>query len=172
MTDFPDCVEKARNGDTEAFAKLYSTIYKELYYVALCNLKNSHDAADAVSDAVLDAFMSISKLKNADAFKGWMMKILTTKIKRKQAEYIQNRNNTISTPENNEQTDRENRFGEIEILEQLDSLNENEKLCFSLNAVCGYTSEDISKLLGMKSSTVRSHLLRGREKLKKQLVSD
>ena len=172
MIDFSDCVEKARGGDTEAFAKLYATIYKELYYVALCNLKNSHDAADIVSDTVLDAFINISKLKDINAFKNWMMKILTTKIKRKQTEYIQTRNNTISTPQNYEQIDNENRYGEIEIIQQLNFLNENERLCFSLNAVCGYKSEEISLMTGIKSATVRSHLLRGREKLKKQFVSD
>ena len=172
MTDFPDCVKKARNGDSNAFAELYSIIYKELYYIALCNLKVREDAADAVSDAVLDAFKSISKLRNIDAFKGWMIKILMTKIKRKQGEYISLRNNRIQQTETNEQTDKENRYNELEIIEQINTLNENERLCFSLNAVCGYKSDEISDITGINSATVRSHLLRGREKLRKQFVSD
>lgn len=172
MTDFPDCVKKARSGDSEAFAELYSHIYKELYYIALCNLKVSEDAADAVSDAVLDAFKSISKLRDIEAFKSWMIKILMTKIKRKQGEYINLRNNRVQLDDNNEQPDKENKYNELEIIEQLDFLNENEKLCFSLNAVCGYKSDEISKLTGINSATVRSHLLRGREKLKTKFISD
>ena len=85
---FSELVAKAKKGDSAAFAELYSAIYKELYYYALCNLNNSEDAADAVSDAVLDAFSGIKNLRNEDAFKGWMIRILTAKIKRKQAEYI------------------------------------------------------------------------------------
>ena len=88
---FSELVAKAKKGDSKAFAQLYSAIYKELYYYALCNLNNSDDAADAVSDAVLDAFSGIKNLRNEDAFKGWMVRILTAKIKRKQAEYITQR---------------------------------------------------------------------------------
>ena len=172
MVDFSECVGKARNGDSDAFAKLYATIYKELYYLALCNLGNSHDAADAVSDAVLDAFTSISKLRDIEAFKGWMFKILTIKIKRKQSEYVERRNNTTQMPIDAETRDKENQYNEFEIIQQLDLLNENEKLCFSLKAVCGYKSDEISKMTGIKSATVRSHLSRGKEKLKKQFVSD
>ena len=171
MENFSESVEKARKGDADAFAELYAIIYKELYYIALCNLRNTHDAADAVSDAVLDAYKSISKLKDINAFKGWMLKILTFKIKRKQKEYIEIRNTSAQMPEGKDQKDMDNKYNEFEIIQQLDLLNENEKLCFSLNAVCGYTSDEISKMTGIKSATVRSHLSRGKEKLKKQYVS-
>ncbi len=172
MTDFPECVKRARSGDSTAFAELYSYIYKELYYIALCNLKISDDAADAVSDTVLDAFKGISKLRDIDAFKSWMIKILMTKIRRKQGEYISLRNNRVRLPDNDQQPDNENKYNELEIIEQLDFLNENEKLCFSLNAVCGYKSDEIAEITGINSATVRSHLSRGREKLRKKFISD
>lgn len=169
MVNFSECVKKAKNGDADSFAKLYETVYKELYYVALCNLRNTYDAADAVSEAVLDAFTSITKLRDIEAFKGWMFKILTMKIKKKQSEYIEKRNRAIQFPI---QVDNENKYSEFEIIQQIEMLNENEKLCFSLSAVCGYKSDEISELTGINSATVRSHLLRGKEKLKKQLVLD
>ena len=67
-SDFSQLVRQARKGDSEAFAKLYSEIYKDLYYYALCNLNNQDDAADAVSDAVIDAFAGIKNLKDENAF--------------------------------------------------------------------------------------------------------
>ena len=73
--------ELAVNGDTDAFSKLYGEIYKELYYYALANLQNAEDAADAVQDAVLDGYMSISSLRKSEAFDSWMFKILVAKIK-------------------------------------------------------------------------------------------
>ena len=81
--------ELAVNGDTDAFSKLYGEIYKELYYYALANLQNAEDAADAVQDAVLDGYMSISSLRKSEAFDSWMFKILVAKIKQKQKEYAQ-----------------------------------------------------------------------------------
>ena len=63
MKDFKNDVSLARKGDTEAFARLYSIVYKEMYHTALYNLRNRHDAYDAVSETVIDAFASIGKLK-------------------------------------------------------------------------------------------------------------
>ncbi|MFA5658888.1 MAG: sigma-70 family RNA polymerase sigma factor [Oscillospiraceae bacterium] len=167
--NFSDCVSKAVSGDADAFAKLYSLVYKDLYHIALCNLRNSHDAADAVSDTVLDAFASISKLKDETAFKAWIVKILTVKIKKKQAEYINNRNNTVEMPDESEQKDKRDSFSGLEIAEQINSLGESERLVFSLSIVCGYSGDEISKMTGINPSTVRSHLHRARERLKERL---
>ncbi len=169
-TEFDELVKRAKKGDSEAFSKLYAQIYKELYYYALCNLDNSYDAADAVSDAVVDAYTGIKNLKDINAFKAWMYKILTAKIKRKQAQYIKERENTVALDESYaEHEKKENKYIGVEILQQLDLLNEQERMCFSLNVLEGYTSEEISKLTGIKPATVRSSLSRGRQKLRESL---
>lgn len=173
---FQELVAKARRGDSDAFAQLYSAIYKELYYYALCNLNNSEDAADAVSDAVLDAFSGIKNLRNEDAFKGWMIRILTAKIKRKQAEYINQREYIISLSSEDfggeddrelEIPERESKYEGIELLEHLESLTHNEKMCFTLSVLYGYTSDEISKITGINSATVRSYLSRGKAKIRR-----
>lgn len=177
---FSDLVKKASHGDSAAFAELYSAVYKELYYYALCNLNSPDDAADAVSDAVLDAFVGIKNLKNEDAFKGWIIRILTAKIKRKQAEYVAERENLTyiadgygnSDDDDNKEFDipyKESKYEGIELLDHIESLSKTEKLCFSLNAIYGYTSDEISKITGINSATVRTHLARGKTKLRKLL---
>ena len=82
---------EAAQGDTQAFSQLYGEIYKKLYYYALSNLRSPHDAADAVQDAVLDAYSGIGGLKNAEAFDKWMFTILSAKIRQKQKEYTEGR---------------------------------------------------------------------------------
>jgi len=170
ILDFSYNVSMAMNGDTDAFAELYSLVYKDLYYIALCNLRNKADAEDAVSEAVLDAFLSIKKLRDEKAFSAWIKKILTVKIKKKQSENIKDKN-TLTPITDDESLSTVAEFDEIEFIEQLDSLSENEKLVFSFSVICGYKSDEISKLTGLKSSTVRSHLARGREKLKKEICT-
>lgn len=176
---FSELVKKAAKGDSAAFAEIYSTMYKELYYYALTNLNSPDDAADAVQDAVLDAFMGIKTLKNAEAFRGWILKILTAKIKRKQSEYIRTRENLtyIDAGRSGGEDDdtpyeipyKESKYEGIELLEHIESLSENEKMCFSLNAIYGYTSDEISKITGINAATVRTHLARGKTKLRKLL---
>ena len=175
---FSELVAKAKKGDSKTFAQLYSAIYKELYYYALCNLNNSDDAADAVSDAVLDAFSGIKNLRNEDAFKGWMVRILTAKIKRKQAEYITQREYISSTTSDYDGDDdklldipqNESKYEGIELLDHIESLTHNEKMCFTLSAIYGYTSDEISKITGINSATVRTYLARGKAKLRKLLA--
>ena len=178
-SEFSELVKKASKGDSEAFAKLYSAVYKELYYYALTNLNSPEDAADAVQDAVLDAFVGIKNLKNEDAFKGWMLKILTAKIKRKQAEYVAERENLMYVDagrggdDDDEQAYqipyKESKYEGIELLDHIESLSRNEKMCFSLNAIYGYTSDEIEKITGINAATVRTHLARGKTKLRRLL---
>ena len=82
LSELQNLVLVAKKGDKDAFAQLYQHIYKDLYKFAYYVLKDDQDAQDAVSDAVMDAYAGISKLKNPDAFRSWMFKILSAKCKR------------------------------------------------------------------------------------------
>ncbi len=48
--------EKARAGDTEAFAELYSIYSDRLYSTAFYLLGRKEDAEDVVMDTITDAF--------------------------------------------------------------------------------------------------------------------
>ena len=168
--------ELAVNGDTDAFSKLYGEIYKELYYYALANLQNAEDAADAVQDAadavqdaVLDGCMSISSLRKSEAFDSWMFKILVAKIKQKQKEYAQRRSNLDYINESDAIIKDENGFERCEILEEFADLSEAERLCISLHCIAGYKGREIMEITGIKDTTVRSHISRGKAKIRSKL---
>ncbi|MBQ3161326.1 MAG: sigma-70 family RNA polymerase sigma factor [Oscillospiraceae bacterium] len=169
-TEFAQCVKKARAGDADAFAELYSTVYKDLYRIALVNLKNQHDASDVVSDTVLEAFSSIKKLKDEKAFKAWIIKILTVKIKNKQKEYIKTRNYREELESVEQEKTDEINYGGLEVMEEFRRLNEEERLVLSLSVVSGYTSEEIAKVTGLSANTVRSKAARAKIKLKQMLM--
>lgn len=160
--DFTEDVRLARNGDTAAFSRLYSTIYKDLYRIALYSLRNSHDACDAVSDTVLDAFCSIGKLKDEKAFRLWIMRILSAKIKRKQREYF------ADTVELTEDVEPAVEFNcEIsELKHAMNSLEPQSRLILSMSVLEGYTSGEISEICGIKANTVRTLLARTKKKLR------
>lgn len=172
--DFNRCVEMARAGDPDSFAKLYALVYKDLYRIALINLNNNqHDASDVVSDTVLEAYSSIKNLRDEKAFKSWIIKILTAKIKKKQKEYIQKNNfsNELDILDSVEQekSDEINYSG-LEVMEEFAKLDEEDRLVLSLGVVSGYKSEEIAKMLGMSANTVRSKAARAKLKLKQLLT--
>lgn len=167
MKDFSADVKLAKKGDTSAFSRLYETVYKDLYHIALYSLKNSHDASDVVSDTVLDAFCSIEKLREPEKFRNWIMKILSAKIKRKQKEYF---NMTEEIGEDfSDISDFD--YDSVELKEALNRLDSQSRLMLSLSVLGGYTSEEISEMCEVKSGTVRSRLSRIKEKLRLELTT-
>ncbi len=169
--DFTASVRLAQAGDAGAFAELYSLVYKDLYRIALLNLGNQHDASDVVSDTVLEAFTSISKLRDEKAFKAWITKILTVKIKNKRKEYKQIRNfrEDIDTLDEEKLSDvnKEINYEGLEVMDGFRLLSEEERLVLSLSVVSGYSSEEIAKMFGTNANTVRSKTARAKSKLKK-----
>ena len=164
-------VQKAQNGDTQAFAELYSLVYKDLYRTALLSLGHEADASDVVSDTVLDAYKTIRKLRDPSSFRSWMMTILTVKIKNKQKEYMDARSNEedIDDLREKQPDTKKDHFGSVELTEAMAKLSEEERTVMTLNIVSGYTSEEIENITGIAANTVRSKIKRAKEKLKKYL---
>ncbi len=167
MEDFKQYAALAAKGDTEAFSRLYEMVYKDLYHIALYCLRNTHDACDAVSDTVIDAFSSIGKLKSPEAFKNWIFKILYSKIKRKQKEYI----NCINASEEEINESEDFNFDSAELKEALDTLDNESKIILSLSVLEGYSSKEIAEICGIRASTVRSRLTRIKQKLRAELFA-
>lgn len=165
MNDFKTDAELARKGDTAAFSRLYSMVYKEMYHTALYNLRSPHDAADAVSDTVADAFETIGRLKNAEAFRAWIMKILFAKIKKRQKEYMNSSAELDEALIYNEDFD----FDSSELKDALDSLDEESRTILSLSVLGGYKSMEIAEISGLKASAVRSKLSRIKAQLRLSL---
>ena len=172
--DFTASVRRAQAGDAAAFAELYSLVYKDLYRIALLNLNNQYDASDVVSDTVLEAYSSIGKLKDEKAFKAWITKILTVKIKNKRKEYSQI-NNFREELDDLESSDKDVGSTEINVdglnvMDGFRQLNSEERMVLSLSIVSGYKSEEIAKMFGTNANTVRSKVARAKSKLK-QLIT-
>ncbi|WP_295069921.1 sigma-70 family RNA polymerase sigma factor [Ruminococcus sp.] len=168
MNDYSADVRLAREGSTEAFARLYATVYEDLYHIALYSLRSPHDAADTVSDTVLDAFCSIKKLRSPEKFRSWIMTILAAKIKRKQRSYFE------PADELNENTDLTESFDfeSVELREAVENLDTESRLLLSMSVLEGYSSDEISQVCGIKPSTVRSRLTRIKQKLRLELTPE
>ncbi len=157
-------IKQARNGDTASFVELYKLVYQELYHVACLNLRCPQDAADVVSDTVLDAFTGIHNLKDESAFRRWIFQILFAKIKTRQKEYYQKDEADLS--ELTESFD----YVSPELRAALDSLDEKDRLLLTMSVLGGYTSQELASMLGSTASAVRSRLSRMKERLRTELA--
>ena len=85
-------VDAARSGDPESFARLYERVEADLYKYALYTLGSPHDAEDAVSETFVEAWRGLKNLREPAAFKAWIFRILSIRLKRRISGYIRQKN--------------------------------------------------------------------------------
>ena len=168
-TQINELVARAKSGSAEAFGELYELYYKEMYCYACCVTGSELLAQDAVSDAVLSAFRQIQSLKNEKAFKGWIFKILCASCKRYYTEN-QKKNSMVYLDDEhggfNEPASFESVELSVELRRALDGLSAEEKEIVLLSVLGNYRSHEISEILEIPPSTVRSKLKRSLKKLR------
>lgn len=160
-------VRRAKQGDAEAFAELYKNVYQSLYRFALYMLGNPADAEDVVSDAVTDAWVTIGKLRNEEAFEGWVFRILSNKCRRKRKEYV---NKPLEWKEEIGDLSKEDDLTENYHLRLVfGELSDEERMIIGMHVFGGYTSREISGMTGINANTVRSRESRALKKMAEKL---
>jgi RNA polymerase sigma factor (sigma-70 family) len=168
-----ELMERAKNGDPQAFGQLYSEVWHDLYRFALYYLQNKEDAEDAVQEAAVEAYRCIKSLREPDAFRSWIFAILTRCCHHKIKTIILQKHNT-SFEELEQQgvfaeAKSENPDDKLAVWNALDTLGNDERLVVLLSVVGNYTSPELSVMMKKPSGTIRSQLHRGLAKLKTML---
>lgn len=145
----------------QKFTELYSTVYEELYRFAFCMMRQSHDAEDAVSEAVILAYENIHSLRKEEAFRSWIFKNTSNVCKHKLKEKSRS---DIELTEN-QKLYEEDRELQMDIHNALLGLDEEERCIVAMSALEGYNSVEIGKMMNMNPNTVRSKRKRATEKL-------
>ena len=71
-----DLVEAARDGDHEAFEVLASAAGDRLYRFAWLVLGDSHQAEDAVQDAIVRAWQGLPELRDPERWEAWLHRLI------------------------------------------------------------------------------------------------
>ena len=66
----------------ERFMEQYQAVYKDMYRLAYYYMGNAEDAEDAVQETALSAYEHFHRLKNKEAFRPWIFKILVNRCKK------------------------------------------------------------------------------------------
>lgn len=164
-------VRRACGGDAEAFGDLYELYSKDLYHYACYVLGSQQMAQDAVQDAVCAAFTQITSLRNEDAFKAWLFKILSNICNKYIAEKTRQRSAvpfddeieaTLEAPPSTLNT-------AFELEETFSCLADDERKIVLLSVMQGYNSSEISSILDCPAGTVRSKLSRALKRMRVEL---
>lgn len=181
-------VERAKEGDTEAFGGLVRLYKEKAYGLALSFLRHPQDAEDVSQEAFLKAFEKIKTYNPAlGSFGSWLLQIVANlsrnklrwkKIRDKWLVPIDRSSGggeedipdlQIADPDvkSDPSVGTEGVLQNEEIVQAVDSLPEQQKTVLHLKFVQGYKISEIAKIMGLAEGTVKSHLFRGMESLKK-----
>lgn len=138
-----------------------------LFRAALAILGDVQEAEDAVQDTFLRYLEKRPELRDGDHEKAWLLKvtanrcksILRTRRRRPTVELL----DIYPVPEEE---------GSRELMEAILTLPANQRSAVHLHYYEGYTSEEIGAILGQRPGTVRSHLSRAREALRRYLLEE
>jgi RNA polymerase sigma factor (sigma-70 family) len=157
-----ELIRRARAYDGEAFVELMEQHKQSMFKIAFAYLKREEDAADAVSETILDCFEHLGSLKETRYFSTWLVRILINNCK----DILKHSQKVVSMDAleglEPSQMSRENR----EFLEYLEPLAQEERMAMILFYVWGFRTREIAQIMNQKESTVKSRLLRGRERIK------
>ncbi|MFO1445075.1 sigma-70 family RNA polymerase sigma factor [Bacillus sp. Bva_UNVM-123] len=162
-------VKRAINGDAEAFEELLFKEEKMLYYKALSYVGKKEDALDAIQETAYNAFLAIGQLRNPEYFSTWLFRILIRECYR----LLKERDQMILYEESEllKKLDRkqEEEIDSFHLSEALSRLNSSYQESIILFYYHDLSIKDISDVMEMPVSTVKTNLRRARKKLKSEL---
>lgn len=149
----------------EKFIHAVKRSSQRLFVIAFSYLKNKHDAEDALQNTFLKLWKSKIEFDDDLGIDKWLTKVLVNDCKNFFNLSLR-QNKSIEEVYDVSTFDK---YFNVDLYNAVMSLNKKERLCVILFYYDDLTISDISKVTGIKESTVKSLLKRSRNKLKLKL---
>jgi RNA polymerase sigma-70 factor, ECF subfamily len=177
MDPTPELVRQCVNGDRIAFEKLVREHMNTILGLAYNYVGNFATAEDIAQETFVQAFQSLSNLRDGARFKVWLLKIARNKC----IDAIRRNPHWISLDQNQELQKEIARksvsangelgaqFSEEDLLKAMQSLREDYREIFVMKHVDNLSYKEISIILGMTVSAVGEKLYRVRLMMREKL---
>jgi len=175
-----ELVERAQDGDRDAFQQLVERYQEKVYSICYSKLKDEQDSKDVSQDVFIKVYRYLDNFKQNSSFYTWLYRItVNTCIDylRKQSRHQKvDYDDTIKRDENLEGDDMlmpsklgvnpDKAFGRKELrqkmLEALNTLSEKHRTILNLREVEGLSYKEMAEVLDISKGTVMSRLYHAR----------
>jgi len=163
-------VGRTLQGDIEAYAEIVQRFQYMAYGYAYALLGDAHLAEDAAQEAFIEALQNLAKLREADAFPGWLRRIV---LKRTDRMLRRRRVRTVDMGQAEALCSRNPTPHEIleeaemreAVLAAVRALPENERMATTLFYIHGHSQAATAAFLEVPVSTVNNRLHAARTRL-------
>jgi RNA polymerase sigma-70 factor (ECF subfamily) len=157
-------VARARRGDRWAFEQLVDRHQHRLFTLAARTLGSVDDAADAVQEAFIRAWLGLPRFRGGSLFSTWLYRIALNAAHDQRA-----KRRAEPFDESREPADPKDAFLASELssdLQQaLEQLDDEYRVAVVLYDVLGCSYGEIAELTDVPEGTVKSRIFRGRSRL-------
>ena len=173
----------ARKGDRAAFAELVELYKDKIFHLAYRMLHSRHEAEEIVQETFLRVFTNLDRYDEFQKFSTWIYRIGTNlcidRLRKRKATYsldaeMKDGEGTdwySTLPSLEDTPDEQVALSETqtEIRKSIDSLPDKYKSVVILRYLQDLSLQEISDVLSMPVTTIKTRLHRGREFLRKKL---
>lgn len=167
-----DLIEQCRQGNREAFYRLYKLYARSMYNVSYRIVNNTGEAEDALQEAFISAFRNLHYYRGDASLGSWLKRIVVNKsinaIKKNRTEQLPD-NAEFDVPDRTEDQERDFPFSVEKVRKAMASLPDGYRSVISLYLVEGYDHGEIAEILGISESTSKSQFNRSKKKIREIL---
>lgn len=167
-----ELIQKSKEGDHSAFRLLVEQNQNFLYAVAYKILGNEDDALDAVQDSFVKVWKKLHLFDTKQIFKTWLYRIISNTcldILRQQKTKPMERISIADLNRFIEDNTLEIKEMVIMVYDLVHQLPEKQRVVFVLRDLEGLSVAEVSKILKLSSSKIKSNLYNARIQMRKML---
>jgi RNA polymerase sigma-70 factor (ECF subfamily) len=165
-----DLIHRARKGDVDAFNLLVSRWDKRVFNYILRLVNSREDALDLCQDTFLKAYQNLKKLEEASRFAPWIFRIAHNEA----YSLLRKRRPEVDAGEGLPPDHAKSREYPVELslaaAAALERLSADQRETVVLKVYQGFKFEEISEILEIPVSTVKSRLYTALDVLKSELA--
>ena len=171
-----EIIGNCQKGDVDSFGLLVRKYQRIMLTFAYRMMGDWDEAKDALQDAFVKAFLSIGRFDKSTRFFHWLYRILINQCKDRLRQrsriknVIQKNPGLLEEPTVSPERIVVEAERRVMLRMCLGELSHVQRTCLILRDLQGLSCEEIGQILGIRRSTVRVHLFRGRKNLKKILT--
>jgi len=172
-------IERAKQGDAEAFETLYNLHKRRVYSLCLRMTANTAAAEDLTQEAFLQLFRKIGTFRGESAFSTWLhrmaVNVVLMQLRKKGLPVVpleENMETEEESPRKEPGADDPRLAGSIDRMQlqrSIEALPPGYRMIFLLHDVEGYEHNEIAEMVGCSIGNSKSQLHKARMKLREFL---
>src|SRR5580692_2549032 len=171
-----EAIERAKQGDAEAFQALYDRHKRRVYSLCLRMTANTAEAEDLTQEAFLQLYRKIGTFRGESAFSTWLhrlsVNVVLMQLRKKSLPVV----SLEETTQGEEDTPKKD-FGaedlalagsidRLQLQKAVDDLPPGYRMIFVLHDIEGYEHNEIATIVGCSIGNSKSQLHKARMKLR------